>query len=69
MGGKKMRVLENGIYREMTEEEITELKEQAEQFVENIKPSVETEIAELKEKLEKLRELFSPLLKMIGSNK
>ena len=64
-----MRICENGIYRDMTPEEIAALKEQVEQFIENAKPTIEDEIAELKENLQKLKELFTPLLKLLGGNK
>lgn len=64
-----MKKYVDGKYIEMTAEEIAELKEQAEQFVEDIKPSVEDEIAELKENLKQLKELFTPLLKLLGGNR
>lgn len=64
-----MRIYDNGTYRDMTPKEIAALKEQVEQFIENAKPTIEDEIAELKENLQKLKELFTPLLKLLGGNK
>lgn len=68
-GGVIMRVYENGKYRDMTIEEIAELEAQTKQFAENLAPTVEEQIAELREGIEKLKELFTPLLNMIGGNK
>lgn len=60
-----MRILDNGTYRDMTEEEVAELKELRESF----KPSVEKQVEEVRENLKELKELFTPLLKMLGGNK
>lgn len=61
-----MRIYKDGIYRDMTTEELEAFKEHIE---ENLAPTVEEQIAELREGIEKLKELFTPLLNMIGGNK
>ena len=64
-----MRIYDNGKYRDITPEEIAELEAQAKQFAEKLTPTIEEQVAELREGIEKLKELFTPLLNMIGGNK
>lgn len=68
-----MRICENGINRNATPEELKELAEMAEKYKEQIEeklaPTVEEQIEELRESIEKIKELFTPLLKLLGGNK
>ena len=68
-----MIIFENGKYRNATPEELKELAEMAEKYKQQIEeklaPTVEEQIEELRESIDKLKELFTPLLKLLGGNK
>lgn len=58
-----MKICENGIVREMTEEEVASFMAEK---IEEIKPSLEDEVKDLKKGLADIKELISPILKMFG---
>ena len=58
-----MKIYDNGIVREMTEEEVASFMAEK---IEEIKPSLEDEVKDLKKGLADIKELISPILKMFG---
>ena len=64
-----MKQFLNGKIIDIDFEDIAEFESQTNQFTESLAPTVEEQIAELRDSIEKLKELFTPLLKMIGGNK